>query len=190
MATKLKLQDFFDSRRRRCTLTDWRQLKNVAGESRIKMVLSLPMLNIPPVGAHATILGAFEAMQKDSAGISRSKLEIFCEGMTIDIFATDRTPGKLIEAEGISYISAAGVMMDKFQIVGEGNGDKRTVNLEFVAYVPATDKLFDWCKIHLHEDFFLEAVYSQTEFTFSHEEEESTSDTEEEDVEAPASVLG
>jgi hypothetical protein len=65
MAAKQKLTEFFDSRRRRCTLQSWQHLKNGANESRIKINISMPMLNIPPTGAHETILNAFGTMEKD-----------------------------------------------------------------------------------------------------------------------------
>jgi hypothetical protein len=184
MAAKQKLTEFFDSRRRRCTLQSWQHLKNGANESRIKINISMPMLNIPPTGAHETILNAFGTMEKDNAGISRAKLELFLEGMTADIFVTDRTPGRLIESEGNPLLSVTGVMFDKFQLVAEGAGDARTVDLEFVAYVPANEKLRNWCWDHIHAVFFLEAVYSQTEMTFT-DEAEATSDAEEEE-EVPA----
>jgi hypothetical protein len=183
MATKQKLDTFFESRRRRCTLESWQHLKNGANESRIKMNISMPMLNIPPTGAHATILNAFEAMEKDGSGIGRTKLEIFSEGMTMDFFVQDRTPGKLIAAEGNPVLSVLGVLLDKFQLVSEGAGETRTVSLDFVAYVPANEKLRNWCWDHIHADFFLEAVYSQSEMDFKEEEEEAGSDTEEEEEE-------
>lgn len=183
MAAKQKLQEFFDSRRRRCTLQSWQHLKNTQNESRIKMNISLPMLNLPPTGAHPTILNAFEAMVKDGAGISRTKLDIFSEGMTMDFFVQDRTPGKLKPSEGNPILSVVGVLLDKFQMVSEGAGEARTLNLEFVAYVPANEKLRDWCWDHIHGDFFLEAVYSQTEMDFNGEE---ASEEEEEDEEVPA----
>lgn len=167
MAQKQKLDSFFNSRRREATLRKWEHLKTVGNEDRIKMNLIMPLLNTSLKDAPAALQTAYTAMEKDNCGISRTKLDIYCAGMTVDIFSLPRTEGKLIEAEGNPYISVMGVTLDKFQVVSNGEaGDKRKVELEFVAYVPANEKFRDWCWFHNHQTFFMEAVYSQSEIDF------------------------
>jgi len=69
------------------------------------------------------------------------------------------------------------------------------VNLELAAYVPASEQLRDWAYTNIHKEFYMEAVYSQSEFTFGKQDaeiEEDDADTSpagsDEDEPEPESV--
>jgi hypothetical protein len=170
MKTKpTKLTHFFEGNRRMAFLTSWTHLKTKAGESRIKLEVKLPLLNEPVIGINGPISDAFEVMAKDDSKIDRTSLNLLFEGMTLEVFSTDGVKRPAV--------SSTGVQMVKLAIVSAGEGEKREINLLLVAYVPASIQLRDWAWTHLHSQFHLEAIYSQSELSFSDLEE----DDEEED---------
>lgn len=178
-----KLTNFFEGHRRKATLIAWSHLKTKAGESRIKLDLRLPLLNESLVGINDAIGVAFGMMREDNSKIDRTSLNIELEGMTLETFSTG-------EVKHVS-VSSTGVKMQKVAVVSGGEGEKRTVDLVLVAYVPASIQLRDWAWNHLHSEFHLEAVYSQSEMEFSDivEDEEESEDEDDEldtDNEQPA----
>ena len=51
MAKQLaRLKDFFEGKRRRCTLDDYHQLKSQGNENRMKLMISMPLSNQPVDG--------------------------------------------------------------------------------------------------------------------------------------------
>jgi len=154
-----KIKEFFEGRRRAASLAAWTHLRNRAGEtSRIKLDLRFPLLNHDVQGMPESIGEAFTTMAKDASAIMRTNLNIFYEGMTLEFFTADT---------GIRpAVSVTGVTLDKFSVVAAGTGEKRTVDLQAVAYIPANIQLRDWAWDHLHGSFHTEAVYSQSEIKF------------------------
>ena len=172
-----KLQNLFEGRRRRARLEQWTHLITKAGESRIKLDLRLPLLNESVVGMNGAISEAFSVMAKDDSKIDRTSLNVELEGMTLETFST-------AEVKHVS-VSSTGVKIVKLALVAAGEGEKRTVDLLMTAYVPASLQLRDWAWDHNHQEFHLEAVYSQSEMDFSDipDEESENEDGEEEETE-------
>ena len=153
-----KLQSFFEGRRRKAFLVAWSHLRTKAGESRIKLELRLPLLNEPVLGISEAIHEAYSVMAKEESRIDRTSLNVELVGMTLEAFSTDTVKPRAV--------SSTGVRMTKLALAQAGEGEKRELNLLVVAYVPASIELRDWAWIHLHKQFHIEAVYSQTEMDF------------------------
>ena len=169
-----KLLNLFEGHRRKASLNAWSHLRTKAGESRIKLELKLPLLNESVVGMNGAISEAFHVMAKDDSKIARTSLNVEMEGFTLELFSTE-------EVKHVS-VSSTGVKFLKLALVAAGEGEKRTISLNMTAYVPASIQLRDWAWDHLHSDFHLEAVYSQSEIDFSNmaDEDESPDEDEEE----------
>lgn len=171
MSKGTKLTSFFDARRREVFLQKWEHLKTRAGEGRVKLNLSMPLLNRSLQALPDAVSEAYKVMCEDSSKITRSKLDTYLEGMTIECFVTDESKGAIV--------SATGTMLKKFQLEVVGEGEKRELNLLFVAYVPANITLRDYAWEHLHSTFFLESTYSQSEMVFGEQEPEDEEDEDE-----------
>lgn len=181
-----KLTQFFEGRRRKAFLNAWTHLKTRAGEPRIKLDLRLPLLNEPTVGMNEAIGEPFALMAKDNSSVGRTSLNVELEGMTLDLFTTS-DPATSKKAN----LTRSGVKMVKLAIEAEGEGEKRTIQLALTAYLPAGPEVRDWAWDHLHSDFGMEAVYSQSEMEFedlSEEETQSEEDPEEEEEELAAAT--
>jgi hypothetical protein len=51
----------------------------------------------------------------------------------------------------------------KLYLATVGEGEKKEVNLHLAIYVPFTKEMMEWAAIHLHKDFYIETVYSNSE---------------------------
>lgn len=153
-----KMQSFFEGNRREASLVKWTHLRTTAGESRIKMELVVPLLNKSVIGMGGAIGEAFGVMAKDDSKIERTNLKFELEGMTVEFFTTAESKRR--------SISSTGVRMQKLALVASGEGEKRQLDLQLTAYMPANEQIRDWAWLHLHKQFHLEAVYSQTEMDF------------------------
>ena len=171
-----KLLNLFEGHRRRASLIAWAHLKTKAGESRVKLDLRIPLLNESVIGINDAIAEAFTVMAKNESKIDRTSLNVELDGMTLEAFST-------AEVKHVS-VSSTGVKMVKLALVAAGEGEKRSVDLLLTAYAPASIQLRDWAWDHMHAEFHIEAVYSQSELEFSDESEESESkeDGEEADL--------
>ena len=167
-----KMLNLFEGHRRKASLTAWSHLRTKAGESRIKLELKLPLLNESVVGMNGAISEAFSVMAKDDSKITRTSLNVEMEGFTVDMFST--------EAVKSPAVSSTGVKLLKLALVAASEGEKRTIDLNMTAYVPASIQLRDWAWDHLHNDFHLEAVYSQSEMDFSDIPDEDSEEGDEE----------
>lgn len=181
-----KLQSFFEGYRRKASLQQWSHLRTKAGESRLKFQIQLPLLNETVKGMNGAINEAFIVMQKDESKIERTNLNVELEGMTLEIFATAESKRR----SGMS----TGVKMQKLALVASGEGEKRELDLHITVYIPANVTLRDWAWDHLHREFYMEAVYSQSEMDFGDgeteegESEEGEESGEEEEEEAESEV--
>jgi hypothetical protein len=154
-----KLLNFFEGHRRKASLNAWTHLRTKAGESRIKLDLKLPLLNESVIGMNGAISEAFQVMAKDDSKIARTSLNVELEGMTLELFSTDSIKSPAVSCTGVKLL--------KLALIAAGEGEKRTIHLGITAYVPASMQLRDWAWDHLHNEFHLEAVYSQSEMDFS-----------------------
>ena len=172
-----KLQQLFEGHRRKASLVAWTHLRTTAGESRIKLDLRLPLLNESVLGMNGAIEEGFTVMAKDDSKIDRTSLNVILEGMTLESFTTDKIKHPSVVSTGVRF--------QKLALVAAGEGEKRTIDLSMVAYIPASIQLRDWAWENLHATFYLETEYSQSEMEWTSEEEGSDDgeEAEEEDKE-------
>lgn len=154
-----KIKSFFEGRRRECFVKSWTHLKTAAGEPRIKMELKMPLLNKALLGMPDAVGVAYSVMSEDESKVLRANLNIYCEGMTVDFFAADESVSRVL--------SVTGALFDKLRLEAKGSGEKRTLDLHFVAYTPANVQLRDYMWDTNHGTFFMETVYSQSELEFA-----------------------
>lgn len=175
MSASTKLTEFFNSNRREFFLNSWEHLKSSAGESRIKLDISLPLLNKSVIAMPDAVSKAYGVMCEDSSQIASTKINAYLEGMTVQLFATDESKSPSVSATGATF--------QKLAVVAAGKGEKRTVDLNAVVYIPANVNVRDWAWEHLHGVAFLESVYSQSEMDFADEGRNSDDGPEVEDDE-------
>jgi hypothetical protein len=167
-----KLEDFFGAGRRRCTLDRGELLKSKGNEKRMKLNVSMPMSNTNLSHCPEPFLTQFDVMHKQDAATNRARIDVEFDSMAVRIFSTD----SLVEP----VVSIQGALLHKFAMVGEGIGEKRTVTLEFLIYLPATKPLHDWEWDATHAEFFIESVKSQGSLDLSGEAAEEDEDEDEE----------
>lgn len=187
MAAKVqptKLKTFFEGHRRKCFLVQWIQHCNRAGVSTIKLDMRLPLLNQSLIGMNHEIGEPFGLMAKNDSKTERSAINVEIEGMTLDIFSTDTSKDH--------WVSTTGAKLMKLYLATVGEGEKKEVNLHMAIYVPFTKEMMEWAAIHLHKDFYIETVYSnsesklafatadETEFVDEEAEDESPDEDEDE----------
>lgn len=165
-----KLKNLFEGHRRKAFLVSWIQLCNKAGVSSLKMDLRLPLLNLALMGINTEINEPFMLMAKKESKTDRSVINIELEGMTLEIFSTDTSKERWVYSTGVKFL--------KFYLASTGEEDKKEVNLHLVAYMPFSKEMMEWAAIHLHKDFHLEAVYSNSEMEFGDEDPDDDSDEE------------
>ena len=170
-----KINHFFEGRRRKAFLLTYTHLMTKAEEGRFKIEFRFPLLTEDQQGMHGAIGDVFNIMSKDDSKMGRTALNVFLDGMTIEVFTTsDPATSK------DKNISVTGAKMTKLVLVPSGEGEKREIDLHVIVYVPAGPALRDWCYAQLHKEFGIEAVYSQSEL-FSDESEDDESDEEEDE---------
>ena len=174
-----KLKTFFDGHRRKVFLVQWIQLCNKAGVSSIKMDLRLPLLGPSSVGMNQEIGDPFMLMAKKDSKTDRSVINVELEGMTLEIFSTDTSKERWVYSTGVKFM--------KLYLAATGEEDKKEVNLHLVAYMPFSKGMMEWASIHLHKDFHLEAVYSNSEMEFGEAEPDGDEEDEKEDDPVTAS---
>lgn len=152
---RTKLKSFFDGKRRRCRLDNFLVLKDRQDVLRMKLSVSMPLSNEPAAGMEDEFTGPYLLMVTDKSTLNSSKPSVAVEGAHVSIFATD--------AGKSPTVVTSGAQLQNFHLVGDGIEDKRTVALEFVAYLPLVAPLKEWCFPALHKDFYLEVVPSQLE---------------------------
>jgi len=158
MAAKVqptKLTTFFEGHRRKCFLIQWIQHCNRAGVSTIKLDMRLPLLGPTLIGMNQEIGEPFSLMAKVDSKTERSAINVEIEGMTLDIFSTDTSKDH--------WVSTTGAKLMKLYLATVGEGEKKEVNLHMAIYVPFTKEMMEWASIHLHKDFYIETVYSNSE---------------------------
>jgi hypothetical protein len=120
-------------------------------------------------------------MCEDSSQIASTKINAYLEGMTVQLFATDESKSPSVSATGATF--------KKLAVVAAGKGEKRTLDLNAVIYIPANVNVRDWAWEHLHGVAFLESVYSQSEMDFADEGRNSDDGPEVEDEEEEEETL-
>ena len=165
-----KLEDFFGARRRRCTLVRGELLKSKGNEKRMKLNVSMALSGTNLTDCPEPFLTQFAVMEKQDSALNRARIDVEFDSMAVRIFSTD----SLVEP----VVAINGALLHKFAMVGEGVGEKRTVALEFLIYLPATKPLHEWEWDATHAEFFVESVKAQGSLDLSGEAEEEEDDEE------------
>ena len=100
MSKGTKITSFFEGRRREAFLRSWEHLKSTAGESRIKLDISMPLLNHDVQGMPDAVTKQYAVMCEDKTSTARANLDSFAEGMTIEIFTTDESKERVAMSSG------------------------------------------------------------------------------------------
>lgn len=158
MAKRSKKTDFFPGIRRECTLSKYELLETTGEEKRSKLTIDIPLSDRDLKGIPDWVAGPFSEMAKAESLTGRSAIEAICDGMTLEIFSTDKVKRRTL--------MSTGVMITGFSLVATGDGDKRDIALSAVIYVPANITLHQWAWDHIHKTFFAAFEYSQTEMDF------------------------
>jgi hypothetical protein len=150
-----KLKGFFDGKRRVCRLDDYRLLKTKGDERRVKLMVSMPLSHQPADGMPDDFLEPFLLMEKEKSKTNFSKIGVILEGALFTIYSTDVSPTP--DVKGTS------ATLQDFKLIASGVDEKRTVALEFVAYMPWSVSLRNWKDENCHSDFFVEVIPQQME---------------------------
>jgi hypothetical protein len=165
MAKQLaRLKDFFEGKRRRCTLDDYHQLKSQGNENRMKLMISMPLSNQPIDGLPDEFTEEFALMEREKSAANFKKIAVEVKAAKFTIFTTGTIKSHVVRTDGCT--------LNSFRLIGDGVEDKRKVSLDFVCYMPFSETLHKWCSDTLHGDFFSETVPSQMEL--KEEEQEDT----------------
>ena len=165
-----KLEYFFGARRRRCTLVRGELLKSKGNEKRMKLSVSMILRNTNLTDCPEPFLTQFGVMEKQDSALNRARIDVEFDSMAVKIFSTDR----IVEPT----VNILGALLHKFSMIGEGVGEKRTVSLEFLIYLPATKALHDWEWNATHAEFFVESVKSQGSLDLSGEADDEDNEEE------------
>jgi hypothetical protein len=156
MAKQLaRLKDFFEGKRRRCTLDDYKQLKSAGNENRMKLMVTMPLSNQPVDGIPGEFAEEYALMNKKDSATNFKKVSVEVKAATFTIFSTDTIRNHVVRSGSCT--------LNSFRLIGHGVEEKRTVSLEFVVYIPWSEGLHAWCAENLHGDFFCETIPSQME---------------------------
>jgi hypothetical protein len=154
MAKQLvRLKEFFEGKRRRCTLDDYHQLKSTGNENRMKLMISMPLSNNPVDGLPTEFSEEYMLMKRQESAANFKKISVEVKAAKFTIFTTDAIKSHVVRTDGCT--------LNSFRLIGNGVEEKRTVSLDFVVYLPWGDPLHKWCAENLHGDFFCETVPSQ-----------------------------
>ena len=163
MAKQLaRIKDFFEGKRRRCTLDDYKQLKSAGNENRMKLMISMPLSNQPVDGIPDEFTEEYALMEKGNSAANFKKIAVEVKAATFTIFSTDTIKSHAVRAGSCT--------LNGFRLIGTGVEEKRTVSLDLVVYIPWSEGLHAWCAENLHGDFFCETVPSQMELVEEEQE--------------------
>ena len=179
MAKKAKETKFFPGSRREMVLSDYGLLSSRSEEKRSKLLFSMPLTGKAILGMPDWIANPWGEMQKEGSHTGRSAIEVVCEGMTMEIFSTEKIRQRVV--------SSTGTTITALTLAVTGEGDKKDVVLNGAIYVPANKILHDWAWDLIHKTFYASFEYSQSEMEFDGDEDEDDDGLEGDDEDsAPA----
>jgi hypothetical protein len=157
MPKKTKQTSFFASARREVRLAKYELLETAGEEKRSKLTIEIPLSDPdkPLVGIPGWIASPLAEMGKSDSLTGRVAIEAMCDGMTLEVFSTDKIKRRTL--------MSTGVMITGFSLVATGDGDARDIALIATIYVPANVTLHQWAWDHIHKTFFAQFEYSQSE---------------------------
>ncbi|MFL6427802.1 MAG: hypothetical protein ACJ71S_06120 [Acidobacteriaceae bacterium] len=159
MGKLLKETTFFGGNRRKTELGSWQTLQTKAGEKHMKFAFEMVLSGEAVVAMPDWIADAFEAMAADDSALKRATIDRMLEGMTLDVFSTDKIKRRAL--------SLTGVTIKNLFLTREGEDEKSEVFLHFTVYSPANVQARDWAWDTLRMTFWAAFEYSQSEMDFS-----------------------
>jgi hypothetical protein len=157
-----RIKDFFEGKRRRCSLDNFQVNRAKNDQYTVRLAVVMPLTNVELDGINNVFAEPFAIMNGQKSPHDFHKVNVAVDSAQFSIFTTDTQ-------KRASIVSSAAALQD-FKLIGAGAEDKRTVTLEFFAFVPGTEPLRDWIWTHLHKDFFVEVVPAQMELEEQEEE--------------------
>lgn len=155
---RTKLKDFFEGKRRRARLQDFRVLKDRKDILRMRLSVEMPLSNEPADGMNEKFSEPFFLMEKEKSSLDYSRVNVGVDNAAFNIFVTDTSSRAAIKSIAD---------LQNFHLSATGVDDSREVFLEFDAELPVSDAeddpLTSWAMKHLHGDFFVEAIPAQME---------------------------
>lgn len=159
MGKLIKETSFFGANRRKTELGSWQVLQTKAGEKHMKFAFEMVLSGEAIVAMPDWIADQFESMAKDDSATKRATLDRMLEGMTLEVFSTDKIKRRAL--------SLTGVTVKNLFLSREGDDEKAGVFLHFTVYSPANVQARDWAWDTLRGTFWAAFEYSQTEMDFS-----------------------
>lgn len=173
MSKLIKETSFFGGNRRKTELGSWQVLQSRAGEKHMRFAFEMVLSGENLVGMPDWIGDAFEAMEGDGSALRRAALDRILEGMTMEIFPTDKHKRPTL--------SLTGATIKNLFLVRDGEEDKAEVVQHMTVYAPANVQARDWAWDTLRGTFWASFEYSQTEMDFGASADKDADGEEDED---------
>lgn len=144
---------FFPGQRRRINLDDFQPKLNSEKEKRLLLQFIMPITGQPLVGLPGFLGAAVEALEKDGSAIDEANITTELEGVTMDIWATDKSEKR------DQLITAA--TLRKFQMVRKRVKEETIVSLLFNCTIQASEKLLLWAFRNHGADMWIQFTETQ-----------------------------
>jgi hypothetical protein len=141
---------FFPNAKRRITLDGWTPLMNSQDEKRVRFDFDMPLTGESFLGMPGFIGGAFESMNKEDSVEKKSTLELELEGITVEFFATDKSPRR--------HNMLTATTLRSFYLERDGEG---LVHLHFSITVRRDEDLVIWAHKYEGATMWIEFTATQ-----------------------------
>lgn len=144
---------FFPGQRRRINLDDFAPKLNSEKEKRLLLAFVMPITGQPFIGLPNFLAAAVEALEKDGSAIDEANITTELEGVTMDIWATDKSEKR------DQLITAA--TLRKFVMVRKREKEDTIVSLKFNCTIQASEKLLIWAFRNHGADMWIQFTETQ-----------------------------
>ncbi len=181
-----KNDSFFPRTRKELFLTSITALANSAGEKRLKLGITMPMMDGKLVGMPEWLSEPFIRVQKSDLGVESVKSIVELDGMTLRMFSTDQSEEPILELPG--------ALLKSFIVrrVSNGNssGEVSDAELAFQIYTTWNRKVWNFGWTHFHSTCFCNFISTQASLSFGAPVKEADDNEEESDDEAASLQFG
>lgn len=150
---------FFPGVRKEMLISGITLLETKAGESRIKLALTLPLSDGKLVGMPSWLGASYDVIGKADSLLTSDKWGHEIKEMTWTAYATEDSPKPAT--------LAVCPLMNSFQLKratqDEAEDELSDVNLHFVAYLADSAPLWSWCRVHHRKSIFVKFETTQQE---------------------------
>lgn len=170
-----KTASFFPKTRKELFLSDFGPLKNAAGEKRLQLSFTMPLMDGKLVGMPEWLSEPFKVVHKVGYGLGNGKSLVELDGMTIRVYATDQTDETILDIPG--------VLLKGFNVrrcsKEKASGEVADTELAFRAYMGWNPKVLRFCEKYYDATIFCMFVATQASLSFG----PAPKDKEEEEAE-------